>query len=453
MLTEEMLRVTGGRLVSGDLKTDVRTEKISTDSRSIKKGGLFIALKGDNYDGKAFLGDAMKKGAVGAITGGGAFCAKFPKRVLIEVGDTVKALHQIAAHHRSKFSIPVVAVTGSNGKTTVKEMASAILSAKYEVLKNEGTKNNHIGVPMTLLKMNPIHRLCVLELGMNHEGEIRTLAEMVKPQAAVITNIGPSHLEHFSGLEGIFAAKSEIFEHMDSRGIAIVNGDDKYLSGINLSDRVVRFGLGSKNEYRATDIKVKRDGISFLLNGKKRFELGLIGTHNVYNALAAIAVGARFGVGIASMRRSLKNYRPVSMRLNIRNMNGVVVINDAYNSNPFSMKCALEALGRYPARSRWVVSGDMMELGNMSEEYHRALGKEIAGSGARGLFTIGSNSRLTFQEAISSGMDKAMTWHCSSHEEAAAILKTLVEKGDAVLVKGSRAMRMEKVIDKLKADS
>lgn len=453
MLVKDILNITGGKLLSGNPDSTVRPDIISTDSRSIKKGEFFIALKGRNFDGSLFAGDALKKGAIGAMVSGGDIRAVDPEKILIKVDDTLKALHSIAAAHRAKFSIPVIAVTGSNGKTTVKEMMADLLSAKYNVLKNEGTKNNHIGVPLTLLKIDGRHEICVLEIGMNHKGEIRTLCEMVKPDIAVITNIGLSHMEYFKSLDEVFEAKSEIFERMGTKGIVVINGDDAYLSKIKRLKTVVRFGMGNYNDFRAGGISIDEGAISFRLNEGMRVELNLIGVHNVYNALAAIAVSGKLGVRLKSIIDLLREYKPVSMRLNIVDAGGIKVINDAYNSNPLSMKCAIDALVRYPAGSRWVVAGDMLELGERSEELHSAIGRELASSGVHGLLTIGRMSKFMYEAAVRSGIDKSMTWHCESHDEAVSILKKVVKRGDAVLVKGSRGMRMEKVVEKLIAES
>lgn len=451
MLVKDILKITGGELLSGDLRACVSPGRISTDSRSIKKGEFFIALKGNNFDGSGFAGDALKNGAVGAMVCGGDVRSDDPRKILIKVDDTTKALQKIAAFHRSEFGIPVIAITGSNGKTTVKEMTALVLSDKYNVLKNEGTKNNHIGVPLTLLRMNSRHEICVLELGMNHKGEIRSLCEIARPDVAVITNVGPSHMEYFNSLDEVFEAKCEIFENIGKGGTIIINGDDAYLSRIKNGKRVVRFGIGEYNDLRASGIKTGSGKISFKLNGGTKFDLNLIGVHNVYNALAAISVGRKFGVSAGSMARSLESYRPVSMRLDIRDINGVKVINDAYNSNPLSMKCAIEALVRYPAESRWVIAGDMLELGERSEEFHSMIGKELAISGVHGLLTVGRMSRFMCEAAGQSGIDRTRTWHCESHDEAVLILKKVIKKGDVVLVKGSRGMHMEKVIDKLMA--
>lgn len=450
MKINEILKVIHGRLLSGDPETDIDLGKVSCDSRTIGKGDFFLALKGPNFDGADFLDEVFQKGATGAIVTKKPSQRAYPGKILIETSDTTCALQHIARHHRMKFRIPVIGVTGSSGKTTVKEMIAACLSTKYNVLKNEGTKNNHIGVPQTLLKLDPSHDIAVLELGTNHHGEIRRLSKICRPTVSVITVIGPSHLEYLKDLEGVFEAKKEIIEHMEDDGLLVLNGDDEFLSRIRHSRfSVVRFGFNSTNDFRATSLAIEKDRISFVVDHSSRFELRLLGSHNVYNALAAIAVSTSFGIGEKAMKKALLEQRPGNLRLNLLKVNGVDVINDSYNSNPLSMKLALEALKIYPARERWVVSGDMLELGKKSKHFHETLGALVAQSGAKGLLTYGRYSKYTSSSARRFGMPRDKVWHCKTHDEAAGILKRIVKKGDVVLVKGSRGMRMEKVVEKL----
>ncbi len=452
MKVREIIEATRGNLISGDPDTAIKTSRISADSRSMRKGDLFIALSGVNFDGNDFISDAFRKGAIGAVvrapwrTGQGAKDGK----IIIEVRDTTKALQDIAHHHRMKFDIPVIGVTGSSGKTTVKEMIWTALSAGYNVLKNEGTKNNHIGVPQTLLKLNKGHDICVLEMGTNHPGEIRLLAGIARPSAAVITNIGPSHLEFLKDLKGVFDAKREILEHLADSGLLILNGDDPFLSRIkDIRFDIVRFGLSRFCDVRATSVNVKGKKVRFTVNGAHAFTINALGAHNVYNALATIAVASSFGVKIGSVRRSLSGHAPSNMRLDLMTVGGIDIINDSYNSNPLSMNSALEALKVYQARRKWVVTGDMLELGGKGKYFHGLLGEAIARSGASGLMTFGELSRYTFIAALKCGMDKKSIWHCERHEDIVSILRRIVRKGDAVLIKGSRGMKMERVVDML----
>lgn len=450
MKIKEILKVTKGKLLSGSPEADVDLAAVSMDSRAIKNGEFFLALKGPNFDGADFLEDVFRKGAAGAIVTKSGKERSYPGKIIIEVGDTLAALQHIARHHRMKFRIPVIGVTGSSGKTTVKEMIASILSTRYNVLKNEGTKNNHIGVPQTLLKLNSSHDMAVLELGTNHHGEIRLLSKISRPSVSVITVIGPSHLEYLKDLEGVYKAKREIMDHMEDDGILVLNGDDEFLSRIrNTRFAIVRFGFNSINDFRATHLSIEKDRISFRLDPHARFELKMIGSHNVYNALAAIAVGSVFGIGEKAMRKALAEHRPSRLRLNLVKVKGIDVINDSYNSNPLSMKLALEALKIYPARERWVVSGDMLELGKKSKHFHETLGSLVAQSGARGLIAFGKYSKYTASSAKHFGMPGKNVWHCNDHDEAASILRKTARKGDVILIKGSRGMRMEKIVERL----
>ena len=459
MKVKDIIKVTDGKLLSGNPDTDIDPAKFSTDSRAIKNGEFFIALKGANFDGNEFVGDVLKRGAIGAIvtreqehkstraqehksTGAG--------KIIIQVRDTTKALQDIAAHHRKQFNIPVVCITGSNGKTTVKDMARHLLSTHFNVLSNEGTKNNHIGVPQTLLKLNLKHQICVLELGTNHKGEIALLAGIARPTVAVFTNIGPSHLEFLGSLKGVFEAKKEMLQDLDrEHGLVILNGDDEFLSKIK-GKNIVRYGFDKSNDL-AAEVRSSGSGkIHFTVNNEMGFELNLLGNHNVNNALAAIAIALNFGLSYRMIRKAFLAYKPTHMRLEPDRIRGIDILNDSYNSNPGSMMRALEAVKLYPAKSKWIVSGDMLELGRESKYFHKMIGECIAKSGFEGLVTFGELSKQTLSQAKAKGMREDRLWHCSTHDEIAGLLKKVVRKGDVVLIKGSRSMRMEKVLEKMR---
>lgn len=455
MKVREMAKAAKGLVLSGDPGKDIDLLRVSTDSRAVKKGDFFIALKGANFNGDNFVGEALCKGAVGAITSLNLTGRKLDLKgkVVIRVEDTTKALQSIAAAHRRKFRIPVIAITGSNGKTTVKDMTAAVLSRKYKVLKNEGTKNNHIGLPQTLLKLQKKHTACVVELGTNHRGEIRDLCRIASPDIAVITNIGPSHLEFLNDLDGVYKAKIEILDSFnDKKGTLVINGDDKYLSRIKEKNfRIVRFGFDGGNDYSAEILGAGKNKISFSVNSGEIFAMNALGVHNVYNALAAITVARILKVPYRFIERSLARFKPSGMRMNASRARGIDIIDDSYNSNPLSLSAALEAIETYPAFSRWVVLGDMLELGDKAEYFHRMAGALVAKSGADGLLTFGKLSRYVLDEAYSCGMQKANLKACSSHAEAARILRKLAKKGDVVLFKGSRGMKMEKVLEDFKS--
>ena len=349
-----------------------------------------------------------------------------------------------------QFKIPVIGVTGSNGKTTVKDMIAKVLSSKFNVLKNERTRNNHIGVPSTLLKLNNSHQICVVEMGANHRGEIRLLADIARPTIAVVTNIGPSHLEFLKDLKGVFRAKREILGILNRDSLVLLNGDDEYLSTIKGEPfKIMKFGFNEKNDFRASGVSTEGNKIKFTLNDRSRFELNLLGAHNIYNALCAIAVAYNFDISYLDTKKALLEYSLPRMRLDVKCMGGITVINDTYNSNPLSMKSALETLREYPAKVKWIVSADMLELGEREKEFHSLVGETIARSGFDGLITFGDLSRHTSSRALECGMGRDKVWHCSSREEVAGILKKIARAGDCILVKGSRSMKMEEVVEKL----
>lgn len=437
----------------GDANLEITPDRISTDTRTISRGDLFVALSGHNFDGNAFVVSALEKGALGAIVSRAPSRASCRGKLLIKVKDTTKAYQELASRHRKAFALPVVAVTGSNGKTTVKDMAWTVLSGKYNVLRSDGTKNNHIGVPQTLLGLTENHQACVIEIGTNHEGEIAALSRLAAPTIAVITNIGPSHLESFGDLEGVFRAKTEILASMGKSGIVIINGDDEYLARIKPGPyRIFSYGFGGANDINAKLLRSAGGFVELTVEGKERYALNVLGRHNAYNALAAITVGRILGVGYKRIRQALSDYKPTERRMALKKINGVTVIDDSYNSNPLSMSTAIESIRRYPARERWVVTGDMMELGKMSKRFHEDVGDLIVKAGVNGLLTIGELSRSTYRKAVDAGMEKSRARHCSTHEEAAMYLKRFVRPGDLVLVKGSRAMRMEEVLKELTVD-
>lgn len=447
MKIKRILRVTRGRLLSGDPHADIDLSTISIDSRKIAPGQFFLPIKGANFDGEDFIEDAFKKGAVGSFTTKSTTIGSQYDKIMIRVKDTTAALQDVARYNRSKFGIPVIGITGSNGKTTVKDMVAKVLSSKFNVLKNEGTMNNHIGVPLTLLKLNSSHDVCVVEMGTNHHGEIRLLAGIASPTVAIINNIGPSHLEFFKDLKGVFAAKKEILEGLDRDSLAIFNGDDRYLSSIKKQPfKIMRFGFSDANDFRASGVSSDGAGVRFILNESSPFALKLIGAHNVSNALAAIAVAHNFNISYLETKKALYEYSPVNMRLNARQVGEITVIDDVYNSNPLSMKSAIDTLTEYPARRRWIVSADMLELGRQEKEFHSMIGEIIAKSGFSGLITFGDLSKHTSSRALECGMDKERVWHCSDRSEIAVLLKKIVDKGDAILIKGSRSMRMEEVV-------
>lgn len=426
-------------------------ELISIDSRAIKRGGIFIAIKGARFDGHDFVKEAFKKGSSYAVVSKEIALARSDRKKIIKVEDTVWALGEIAKFHRRRFNIPVVAITGSNGKTTVKDMTAFLLSAGYNVLKNEASRNNLIGLPLTLLGFRKKHQVAVLEMGMNRLGEIGRLSDIARPRIGVVTNIGPSHLEFLGTLANVAKAKSELLKRLPGRGMAILNADDAYLRKIKgIRSRTVYFGIEKKCAFQAKDLRYRNNKWCFSLGKGRNFEIPILGRHNVYNALVAVAVGRQFGLSYSTIARRIRQYRqPSSMRLEAESVRGVKILNDAYNSNPLSMECAVEALARYETRGkRIVLSGDMMELGEDARVWHEAVGRLIAKRPIGALITLGKLSRFTSDAAKKMGMETLC--HAESGREAEKFLKKIAKPGDVVLVKGSRAMKMEKVIEGLR---
>ncbi|MDP6685518.1 MAG: UDP-N-acetylmuramoyl-tripeptide--D-alanyl-D-alanine ligase, partial [Candidatus Omnitrophota bacterium] len=307
---KDILVATKARLFSGS--EDDILKGVCTDTRRLKKGELFLAIKGERFDGHNFILDAVSKGARGVLAQDGCIVnSKFrlPDMVFISVPNSIRALGDIANYHRNRFNIPFIGITGSNGKTTTKEMASAILSKKFDCLKSFGTENNQIGVPFTLLRLNANHKIAVLEMGTNHIGEIGRLSEITRPTIAVITNVGPSHLEHLKDTDTVLKAKSEILEHLHKDGKLVVNADDESVCKMKTDFKMIRFGLKKTCDFYADNLNVEPDKINFRLNGKWEINLNLVGRHNVYNALAAIAASWDFGISIDDIRDALEEFK------------------------------------------------------------------------------------------------------------------------------------------------
>jgi len=428
---------------------------VSIDTRTIKKGDIFFAIKGKKFDGHDFVKEAFLKGASKAVV------QKLPKgsssyrKHLIKVKDTITALGIIARTHRLKFNIPVVAITGTNGKTTAKDITAHVLSAKYNVLKNESSKNNLIGLPLTLLKLTKKHDIAVVEMGMNRLGEIGMLSRIVIPKIGVITNIGPSHLEFLGTLKNVFAAKSELLKHLPRDGTAILNKDDYYLSGIQKKPYTkICFGIENPCDFQATNLSRFKNIWSFRINGGSDvFQSSLLGKHNIYNALIAISVARKFDIDYETIKKQSCSYKQkCPMRLEHKKLRGLEVLDDSYNSNPLSMECAINTLINYTSDGKKIiVSGDMLELGKNAEKMHEEIGRSIASNPIDTLITVGKLSKFVSKGAKRAGMNRM--YHAHSHRDAAEFLCKITKPGDVVLVKGSRGAEMEKIIQYLSEET
>lgn len=424
---------------------DKQVLSICTDTRKITHGSLFIALVGERFDGNDFVDAAFEKGAVAAV------CSRPVNATgeVLVVENTGKALLQIAAYYRSLFSIPFVGITGSVGKTTTKEMVYAVLSEKFNTLKNEGNLNNEIGLPTTVFRLDSDYEAAILEMGMSAFGEISRLSAVAQPNVGIITKIGVSHIEHLGSREGILKAKLEILDGLKPGAPLIVNGDDDLLSTVKLSDRrVITFGIENEScDYRAVDIEQNGYSTSFTVlfgGGKQSVTIPTVGTHNVYNALSAFAAGIFLGVSAPDAAKGLANYVTSGMRQNVRDFSGITVIEDCYNASPDSVRAAVEVLCGMDAGSKTFVFGDMLELGDIAEQAHLEVGRLVAQKGIDRIYTYGKMAALAAEEAEKSGVGFVKAF--DDKLALAAELKATLVSGDAVLFKASRGMKLEEII-------
>lgn len=449
---EEIINATGGGIISKGECSSVTG--ITTDSRKAGPGELFIPLSGERFDGHDFIAKAFEGGACAALTHRDGI--EPAGRLLIRVKDTSAALRDLAAYYRSKFNIPFVGITGSVGKTSTKDMVACVLRSRFNVLATSGNLNNEIGVPLTVFRLEDSHEAAVLEMGMSGFGEISRLTAVVRPAVAIITNIGMSHIEQLGSRQNILKAKLEILEGLDSKGLVVLNWDDNLLNGVKslLTHRTVSYGLEEGADYRAGSINSSGEGgVDFELTVEGRsydVHLPAPGVHNVYNALAAVAAGRELGVPMEDVIRGISEYKTGKMRMNIISAGGVKVINDAYNASPQSVKAALDVLAEIAAAGdRIAVLGDMLELGGWTKDAHIEVGRYLAGKRLSRLLTVGPNAEYMAQGAAEAGFPGERIDSFPDNEKAGAFLDKIVKNGDAILIKGSRGMRMEELANRL----
>ncbi len=446
-----------GELVVGDIGT--RITGVSTDTRTLQPGDLFVALTGENSDGHKFLADALAKGAVGVVVS-----RKVESQCLtIRVADTLLALGDLAAFYRSKFDPVVVGVTGSVGKTTTKEMIAAVAAAKGPVLKNEGNFNNEIGLPLTLLNLSPRHKTAVVEMAMRGAGQIDYLAKIAKPRIGVITNIHMVHIELLGTMDAIADAKGELLDHLPADGTAVLNADDAYFEYLSrrANCRVVSFGESTGAAVRAVSSGIDSKGcchFEVLIGSPSKSVAGrsfdvhipVPGEHNIKDALAAIAVGEELGIDHESIRAALAAFKAPEKRSNvIPARRGYVVIDDTYNAGPASVESAVKTLTMMEGDRKIAVLGDMLELGEHAIEAHLEIGRAVKDCGIDLLFAVGELARLIARGAIDAGMPIAAVAEFEDSAQAAKEVPAKVRERDVVLVKGSRAMKMERIVEGL----
>ncbi|MBN1466114.1 UDP-N-acetylmuramoyl-tripeptide--D-alanyl-D-alanine ligase [candidate division KSB1 bacterium] len=426
---------------------------VSTDTRRVQPGELFVALRGDVYDGHEFVLAALAKGAVALLVDHHYVeqQEQLPRGTFIIVDDTLKAYQQLARFYRNKLSPTVVALTGSAGKTTCKEFIHAVLSEKYSVHRNARSFNNHVGVPATLLELTPQHQILVTELGTSHFGEIANLSFLVQPDVCLLLNIGYAHLEFLNDLDGVARAKMEIFAHAAADNIAIYNADDALLSRqIFPSAEKMTFAIKAPADVRAGDIRCDERACYAFTVRNAPFQLAIPGRHNVYNALAAIAVGLQFKVPLARMAAAIARVTAVEHRMTVLHRRDVTIIDDAYNANPGSCAVALETLADFQIGAggrRIAVIGDMLELGDCSQREHEKLAAVAQQNNVDALFLYGDASAATAERAKQ--LPFLYVGHFKGQSDLAAELAGFLSRGDVVLVKGSRAMHMENVVHAL----
>jgi len=453
---KEMRAAEVARAVNGQLAADgnIMIRSVSTDTRSLEPGCLFIALRGERFDGHDYIRDALDKGAVLVMAEKGAAIPDGVPAVLVE--KTVQALGKLAEYHRSRFHIPVIAVTGSVGKTSTKEMIAATLSAGLKVHKTKGNYNNEIGLPLSVLELDDSHQAAVFEMGMRGFGEIDYLTRIVRPDIAVITNIGISHIERLGSRQNILKAKLEIIRGMQDDGVVLLNGDDELLSGLKglLRQKTLFYGMDETCDIRASDLLSKgEEGISFSVQcpaWEHRFFVPAPGIHNVQNALAAISVAMTLEFDCETIEKGLLSYTGDRMRMNILDIDGIKVINDAYNAAPASVSSALRVLSEIGAnRRKWAVLGDMLELGAWTEDAHREIGMQVAESGIDYLVGIGNLARWYVEGASDHGMPLEKTRLFENAEDAQNFISQNIAKGDVILFKGSRKMNLDLLADRI----
>lgn len=445
---QEVEKATGGRLLYPVVDDSVFSQ-VETDTRAITEGALFVALKGETFDGHDYVLQAKERGAAGAVVAEDRPEYKQEGFAVVIVTDTRKAYQDLARFHRRRFSIPVIAVTGSVGKTSTRSMIAAVLSQKYRVLQTEKNFNNEIGLPKTLLQLTPEHEACVVEMGMRGLGQIAELAAIAEPDIGVVTNVGKSHIELLGSQDNIARAKSELVRALSEDGVAILNQDDSYVAAMAdlCRGKVVGYGIESNAAIRASRVICSEKGLRFAcrcFDQVMDIHMPLIGSHNVYNALAAIAVGRVLGLTEHQLQKGLSEYRGMPMRQELIHLGEYTFINDAYNANPASMSEALKSLALLTKGRKIAVLGGMLELGDWTVWEHEKIGAEAVELGLDALITMGSPASYIADAARKNGLGAVYT--AQDHAGAADCLRQIIQPGDTVLLKGSRGFAMEKIL-------
>ena len=438
---------------TGECELKEVAQGYSIDSRTIQPGELFFAVKGERLDGHNYVHQALERGAVSAVVRKDQLARFTVKTCLLAVDDTLVALQTLASAVRRLWGKPVVGVTGSAGKTTTKEAIAHVLASRYRVLKSEGNFNNHFGLPLMLLKLQPEQEIAVIEMGMSHAGEIAALAKIAHPDIGVVTVVAPVHLEYFNSIADIARAKYELIESLPHHGTAILNADDEYVSqfGRDFKGKVIFYGAHRPADIRAEHIESRgADGSVFdlVVHGhRERAELHLVGSHNIHNALAAVAVGVERSIPLNDVIGALGTLVPADKRGQVVQVGNIKVVNDCYNSNPKALEAMVDALAAMPAKRRIVVAGEMLELGPTGEQMHRASGQHIANAKIDVLVGVRGLAQPMVEAAKAAGLRAEFV---ATPEEAGEWLAREAKDGDVVLLKASRGVKLEKALEKWK---
>jgi UDP-N-acetylmuramoyl-tripeptide--D-alanyl-D-alanine ligase len=433
------------------VESDARVTGWSIDSRTVAPGDLFFALRGPHHDGNVYVDEVLRKGAVAAIAHA-PFLSHDREGVVVAVPDTLEALQRTAVWALRQWGGEVIGVTGSAGKTSTKDVIAALLAASMPVGKTIGNLNNHVGVPLSILRLPSEARFAVLEMGMNHAGEIRALCAIAKPRIGVVTNVGHAHVENFDSIEGVAAAKRELIESLPPDGIAVLNADDPLVSkfGQVHRGRTVTFGIESPADVRAGNVRVTDDGVSFTVDGVQ-FASALLGRHSVSNILAGLAVASLYGIRAAQLAAAVKDLAVPSMRGQRLVQDGIVILNDCYNSNPDAARVMIDVLRETPAKRRIAVLGEMLELGRWSESLHRDVGRYVAASGIDVLVGIRGEACHLVDAARQAGLAVNAAFFFSDAVEAGGQLRRIAHPGDVILFKGSRGTHVEQALERFLA--
>ena len=449
-------RIADFTAAGGDYDPRALAQGYSIDSRTVQSGELFFAVKGERLDGHDFVEQAFSKGAIGAIVRKDQLTRYPAKTGLLAVDDTLVALQTLATAVRKLWGKTAIAITGSMGKTTTKEAMAHLLSARHRVHRSKGNFNNHFGLPLGLLTLEPEYDLAVIEMGMSHAGEIAALARIALPNEGVVTSVGPVHLEYFDSIAGIARAKYELVEAIPHGGTAVLNGDDEYVCqfGRDFKGKVILFGLKTTAAVRAENIEVLGlEGTRFdlICQGlRQTVRSPLLGTHNVYNALAAAAVALEHGITPSEIAAILPSLEPGDKRGQVVQVGNITVLNDCYNSSPKALMAAVDTLAAMPARRRIVVAGEMLELGATGEQIHRESGRYIAGKNVDFLLGVRGLAMPMIEAALAAGLKAKFV---ATPEEAGDWLARETREGDVVLLKGSRGVKLEKTLESWKQNS